>query len=76
MIKNKRSDCTIYVAATWDDSDPATWTWQIDHIIPQSDLPYTSMTDYNFRRCWALENLRPFSAKQNQLDGVTRIRHV
>lgn len=59
----------------WDDNDQSTWTWQIDHIIPQSDLPYTSMEDDNFKKCWALENLRPLSAKQNILEGTKRIRH-
>jgi hypothetical protein len=64
-----------YDPKTWDDNDPSTWTWQIDHIIPRSDLPYTSMQDENFKKCWALENLRPLSAKQNWLDGVRRTRH-
>jgi len=49
--------------------------WHIDHIIPQSVLPYTSMDDDNFKICWALDNLRPLEAKQNMSDGVTRIRH-
>lgn len=60
---------------TWNDQDPSTWTWQIDHIVPQSCLPYVSMTEENFKKCWALENLRPFSAKQNYLDGCNRTRH-
>lgn len=60
---------------TWDDSDSTTWKWNIDHVIPQSDLPYMSMTDDNFKKCWALENLRPLSAKQNVIDGVSRVRH-
>jgi hypothetical protein len=59
----------------WDDNDPSTWRWQIDHIIPQSDLPFTSMEDENFKKAWALENLRPLSSKQNLSDGATRIRH-
>ena len=49
--------------------------WHIDHIIPQSDLPYTSMEDDNFKLCWALDNLRPLEAKQNLLDGAKRTRH-
>jgi hypothetical protein len=65
----------MYNSDTWNDNDPATWTWQLDHIIPQSDLPYTSMEDENFKKCWTLENLRPLSAKQNLLDGVSRERH-
>jgi hypothetical protein len=64
-----------YIPKIWDDNNSLTWTWQIDHIIPQSDLPYTSMTDDNFQKCWALSNLRPLSAKQNVMDGVTKIRH-
>ena len=28
------------------------------------------MEDDNFKKCWALENLRPLSAKQNIVDGV------
>jgi len=27
------------------------------------------MEDENFKKCWALENLCPLSAKQNLLDG-------
>jgi hypothetical protein len=65
----------LYSAKIWDDNNPATWTWQLDHIIPQSDLPYSSMESDNFKKSWALENLRPYSAKQNLLDGVKRIRH-
>lgn len=64
-----------YNVQTWDSNDSTTWTWQLDHIIPQSDLPYISMEDNNFKKCWSLNNLRPLSAKQNLLDGATRIRH-
>jgi hypothetical protein len=64
-----------YRPKTWNDNDQTTWTWQIDHIIPQSDLPYYSMEDDNFKKCWALENLRPLSSKQNFLDGIQRTRH-
>jgi len=64
-----------YDPKAWDDNDSATWTWTLDHIIPQVDLPYTSMEDDNFKKCWVLSNLRPLSAKQNLLDGASRIRH-
>lgn len=59
----------------WDDNNSITWTWSLDHIIPHSDLPYDSMDHPNFKKCWTLENLRPLSAKQNIIDGATRIRH-
>lgn len=64
-----------YNSKTWNDNDSSTWTWNIDHIIPQSDLPYISMEDNNFKKCWSLDNLRPLSSKQNCLDGTKRIRH-
>jgi hypothetical protein len=49
--------------------------WHVDHIVPQSDLPFSSMLDDNFQQCWALSNLRPLEAQQNILDGATRVRH-
>ena len=65
----------LYRKNIWDDNDPLTWTWQLDHIIPHSVLPYKSMEDENFKKAWALSNLRPLSAKQNLLDDATKIRH-
>jgi hypothetical protein len=59
----------IYDPKTWDDNDQSTWKWQIDHIIPHASFTYTSMEDQAFKDCWALSNLRPYSAKQNILDG-------
>lgn len=64
-----------YDPKVWDDNNPTTWTWQIDHIIPQSDLLYDSVFDTNFQKCWALSNLRPLSAKQNIVEGSNRARH-
>lgn len=66
----------VYRKSVWDDNDQSTWTWQIDHVIPQSNLPYTFMEDDNFKKCWELKNLRPLSAKQNIIDGVNRTRHI
>lgn len=43
--------------------------WHIDHIIPQSLLPYSSMEDGNFKKCWALENLRPLEKIANIKKG-------
>ena len=65
----------MYNTKTWADDDKSTWKWQIDHIIPHSDLPYDTMDHPNFQKAWALENLRPLSAKQNHTDGVRRTRH-
>jgi hypothetical protein len=65
-----------YDSKTWEDNDPGTWKWQLDHIIPHSDLPYDNMEHPNFKKAWALSNLRPLSAKQNLLDGANRTRHL
>jgi hypothetical protein len=64
-----------YKANVWDDNNPSTWTWSIDHIIPQSDLPYSSMEEKNFKKCWSLSNLRPLNAKRNLMEGIQGIRH-
>ena len=64
-----------YRSDIWNDSVQITWTWEIDHIIPQSDLPFDNFQHPNFIICWSLKNLRPLSAKQNRLDGSTKIRH-
>lgn len=39
--------------------------WHIDHIYPQSLLLYVSMEEENFKKCWALSNLRPLEATLN-----------
>ena len=56
-----------YDVKTWDDNDPTTWTWQIDHIIPQSSFDFTNNEE--IKKCWALSNLRPYSAKLNVIEG-------
>lgn len=61
-----------YLPTEWDDANSSTWRWQLDHVIPQSRLQYRSMKEENFLKCWALENLRPYSAKKNCLDGARR----
>jgi hypothetical protein len=66
----------MYNSAIWDDNNQYTWTWQVDHIIPQASLSYTSMADDNFKKCWELSNLRPYSGKQNCLDGANGVRHI
>lgn len=58
----------------WKDDDPSTWKWQIDHIIPNSSFNYTSMEDDDFKLCWALENLRPLSAKKNNMKSNKTIK--
>lgn len=47
--------------------------WHIDHIIPKSAFNYEKPEDIDFKKCWALKNLRPMWAidnmrKQDNLD--------
>ena len=39
--------------------------WHVDHIVPISAFNFTSPDDVDFRRCWALKNLRPLEAVEN-----------
>jgi len=39
--------------------------WHLDHIRPHSSFFYTSMEELDFKKCWALENLRPLEATEN-----------
>ncbi len=40
-------------------------TWHIDHIVPRSSFQYESAEDPEFKRAWALSNLRPIWALDN-----------
>ena len=57
----------FYIIDKWKDHDISTWTWQIDHIIPQNVFWFLSVRDELFSKCWSLDNLRPISAKMNCL---------
>ncbi len=58
-----------YNHRVWDDNEPSTWTWQIDHIIPLSSFVYSSKDDDSFKTCWNLNNIRPLSSKENNKKG-------
>ncbi len=44
-------------------------TWHIDHIIPKCVFNYQNPEDIDFKRCWALKNLRPMWASENMKKG-------
>lgn len=52
---------------------PKSYCWQdylngdleIDHIIPISAFNFNKPEDYDFQRCWTLENLRLLPAREN-----------
>jgi hypothetical protein len=62
----------MYDLNTWNDNDTSTWKWNIDHIVPQSKLPFDSINHENFIKCWQLNNLRPYNAKLNCLESDRR----
>ncbi|WP_157970185.1 hypothetical protein [Pelagibacterium sediminicola] len=39
--------------------------WHIDHVIPKSVFNYEDAHHIDFRRCWALDNLRPLWSTDN-----------
>lgn len=44
--------------------------WHMDHRIPKTAFNYETVDDIDFKRCWALENLRPMWAKENMRKGA------
>ena len=46
--------------------------WHIDHIVPLSSFTFDSVDDPEFRRAWALPNLRPLWGKDNQRKQAKR----
>lgn len=39
--------------------------WVIDHIIPKCRFRFTSASEQEFKKCWALENLQPLTKLDN-----------
>jgi len=64
----------VYDPNSWDDADPGTWTWQIDHIDPMANFSYSCETDPGFLEAWAMKNLRPLKSKVNVIDGACKRR--
>ena len=50
---------------TWENHGIGEGCWNIDHIYPQSKLPFDSLEHPNFLKCWGLQNLRPICAVEN-----------
>ena len=44
--------------------------WHVDHIFPQSKMPYDSFEHPNFQKAWALSNLQPLEAIENIKKGA------
>lgn len=39
--------------------------WHVDHDIPLSAFNFETVHDYDFKRAWSLDNLKPLWADQN-----------
>jgi len=46
-------------------SNHSKYGWHIDHIKPVCSFNFTSKHDEDFKKCWALDNLRPLWAIDN-----------
>ena len=53
----------------WGAYEEGKLKWQIDHIRPISSFNFTFPEDKEFRECWALENLQPLEAMENNIKG-------
>jgi hypothetical protein len=43
--------------------------WHVDYIVPISAFNFNKSEHLDFKRCWALKNLRPLWAKENLRKG-------
>ena len=59
----KRLEKTMPESYTWQDYLEG--KLQIDHIVPISIFNYSKPEHPDFKRCWALENLRLLPAREN-----------
>lgn len=50
---------------SWDNHGRGEGCWHIDHIIPISAHNFTTPDDIDFKRAWALSNLRPLWESDN-----------
>lgn len=60
----------VYDPVKWNENEPSTWTWQLDHIKPMATHVYSCEADPGFRDAWKLENLRPLRSKDNIVLGA------
>ncbi len=44
--------------------------WHIDHKIPVAVFNYETPYDFDFKRCWSLENLQPMWGDKNRSKGA------
>lgn len=62
----KRLKKTIPQGYRWIDYEAGKTNLSIDHIIPVSAFNFSTFDDLDFKRCWALSNLRLISLNDNK----------
>ena len=54
---------------SWQNRGKKLGCWVIDHRVPDTSFNYKSVTDEEFQKCWALDNLRPMEFIANIKKG-------
>jgi hypothetical protein len=70
----KRLVKTLPAGYSWDDFTRGKTDLSIDHIIPIAAFNFSTTDDLDFKRCWALSNLRliPKSVNCSKKDNLQR----
>jgi len=55
----------FFPGMTWENWGRGTGKWHIDHEIPINAFNFTSHRHPDFKRCWALQNLKPMWSEEN-----------
>lgn len=58
---------------SWDNYGHGADCWHVDHIIPLAAHNYETPDDIDFKRAWALSNLRPLWSRDNLSKGAKLI---
>lgn len=61
-----RLECRFQPGMSWNNYGE----WHIDHIVPITAFNFTTAEDFDFKRCWALNNLQPLWADDNVHKGA------
>lgn len=60
-------ECQFLSGMSWNNRND----WDIDHIIPLAAFNFERPTDIDFKKAWALKNLRPMWKSDNRRKGAS-----